>query len=572
MLTESFIYSTLSSEKSAVPAVIKDAGIHIHELQPISATRASFKKSSTPPKCLAVSSSHVYAAQAEKAAVHVYNREKGNQETLIPFPEKIHSVVFAESDGGAGFLILGTEGGRVIVWEVCTGRQVTTQASHLQPVTCLSIDASSNFVLSGSADSNIHVWSLPNLLSFIQDSSIDQTESPHDTPVRTLSNHRAPITSLALGHSSPDTNIAISASEDNTCIVWSYTNGVPLLTYLLPHTPLCLTIEPADRGFCIGYSNGSIQGVDFYASKSLESPLGDASTQNAPRQLSPNDCHIAPDDSVGACQCLALSYDGSTLLSGHSDGKITAWDAYTGKYDATVSSISIPITNILMLPPSGFPNEHPPNLKLDAVIKPRYDHSLSDTTSTGGGNHTHGIPANYNFSAKFPTAILPSSSLSLSSAAESTAPQTTFATSLTHPSFPASILAAGLSELSTHSTTTTSYIPLPSSPDPQQSSTATELATLKAKLHAQTLQQKKLLAHLVDLTNANADLREKEEKMEARRREKKGERAREGERRREKVLQGKMKVGEVMMVDEDEDEDEDGGLSEKEAVDDSGSD
>ena len=36
----------------------------------------------------------------------------------MPFPEKIRSIVIAGESTGAGTLILGTEGGRVILWEV----------------------------------------------------------------------------------------------------------------------------------------------------------------------------------------------------------------------------------------------------------------------------------------------------------------------------------------------------------------------------------------------------------------------------------------------------------------------
>ena len=118
MLTESFIASVLSGEKSANSAVTKDVGIHLHDYQPIAALKTSFKKSSTPANCLAVSASHIFAAQAEKAVVHVYNRERGNQEAIVPFQERIHSVAFAGDPNGAGVLLLGTEGGRVNLWEV----------------------------------------------------------------------------------------------------------------------------------------------------------------------------------------------------------------------------------------------------------------------------------------------------------------------------------------------------------------------------------------------------------------------------------------------------------------------
>jgi hypothetical protein len=114
MLSEGFISSIRAQQKSANTAIAKDVGIYLHELNPSPTIKSSFKKSSTPVNALAVSSTHIFAAQADKAVVHVYSRERGNQEALISFPERIHCVTLV----GDGVLVLGTAEGRVILWEV----------------------------------------------------------------------------------------------------------------------------------------------------------------------------------------------------------------------------------------------------------------------------------------------------------------------------------------------------------------------------------------------------------------------------------------------------------------------
>ena len=118
MLTEAFIASTLSLEKKAQATTTKDVGIHFHEFQPIPSLKTSFRKSSTNGKCLAVNATHVFAAQADRSVVHVYSRERGNQEAVVPFQEKITCLALAGPYDGAGTLALGTEGGRLILWEV----------------------------------------------------------------------------------------------------------------------------------------------------------------------------------------------------------------------------------------------------------------------------------------------------------------------------------------------------------------------------------------------------------------------------------------------------------------------
>ena len=114
MLTEQFVAAISASTKPNT-GVTKDAGIFVHEFQPLVAQRHVFKKSATAPNGVAVTSSHIFAAQADKAIVHVYSREKGNQEALVPFPERIHSIALAAQDS---VLLLGTESGRILAWEV----------------------------------------------------------------------------------------------------------------------------------------------------------------------------------------------------------------------------------------------------------------------------------------------------------------------------------------------------------------------------------------------------------------------------------------------------------------------
>jgi pre-rRNA-processing protein IPI3 len=126
MLTESFVASIsgsdLSKGSSATVPTIKDASIFSFNLHPHLAQTQILKKSSTTQNALALSDSHVFAAQADRAVIQVYSREKGSQEATIPFPEKITVVAVAGECGE--YLVMGTESGRVMVWEVKTTAQV----------------------------------------------------------------------------------------------------------------------------------------------------------------------------------------------------------------------------------------------------------------------------------------------------------------------------------------------------------------------------------------------------------------------------------------------------------------
>ena len=296
------------------------------------------------------------------------------------------------------------------------------------------VDPASNFLLSGSTDSTIHVWSIPGLLSF---SASAANQNGHDvpfSPLRTLTNHRAAVTAIVMGHSFSHQNIAVSASKDNTCIVWDYVNGDALHTFLLPSSPLCLELDPADRAVYAGYEDGSVQFMDFYSQDGVTQPLHNPALQPTPTQPPPSDRWSATHHSASPTLCLRVSYDGTSVLSGHQDGKIHVWDIAAGKYDKRLADFAVPITNIVMLKPTGFHVTTKPAVKLNNVVKPRYESFLDGDHGVSGA----AVPPKYAFVAQF------TSTLPLPFSADAT----TFGQELHHPSFPTALLEESLAELS----------------------------------------------------------------------------------------------------------------------------
>ncbi|KAK4993050.1 Pre-rRNA-processing protein ipi3 [Elasticomyces elasticus] len=447
MLTENFIASisapTNANTNASSTATAKDAAIFLYELQPSSGPRSLFKKSATLQNGLAVSESHVFAAQEGKAVVHVYNREKGSQEATVPFLERICSVSSACDDT---VLVVGTEGGRVILWE-----------SHLQPITSLAVDPPSSFLLSGSEDGSIHVWSLPDLLSFSSSTSFPTStdDGGQRAPRHTLSTHHGAITALAVGHGYGAANIAVSASKDKSCIIWDYQNGSLLSTYLMSETPLCLALDPADRAFWTGYEDGSIQFVDLYSSQNRGQNGGIGrvnmlyveETATTPIQPLPNTrWHHSSSVDLGATLSIDTSYDRSILLTGHTSGNIGSWDVARGKFDKLIASTPLPgpVTNLKFLPVEDFPltsafrsSTRKSNITMQSVVKPQY--------AAFGINEGREdvVPGNYAVTAQ-PSTQLPATHFS---AAGADGEESAFEAALIHSTFPSSMLEAGIAEL-----------------------------------------------------------------------------------------------------------------------------
>jgi len=250
---------------------------------------------------------------------------------------------------------------------------------------------------------------------------------------------------LALGHSGSFCNIAISASKDGTCNVWDYQSNNLLRAVLLPAIPLCIALDPADRAFYVGYEDGSVQMVDFY-SESFDSgnirSINDKSQSAAPIQPQPRTRWYPPQGNpVEATLSIIVSYDGTKLITGHESGKIATWDIPRSRFATLLTSPSHPgpVTNLVPLPVTGFPEMETPSVTQHTVLKPRQGEF--DTRMSGDGR----IPANYSIAGQF-SSTLPFSTFSATEQHEVLS-STDFERALAHPSFPPDMMTEALAEL-----------------------------------------------------------------------------------------------------------------------------
>lgn len=208
----------------------------------------------------------------------------------------------------------------------------------MQAVSCVA--ATPYHVITGSDDSDIHVWSLSSLLE------LDST-AEHE-PDRSLPNHRAAITSLAVGQgANPDTSICISASKDKSCVVWNYLSGDVLRTLLFPSFPLCISLDPSSRALFVSCEDSSLYMVEFFSERPLLGPAAEDSSTVV--QVS-SPFGVMPSD-AGPASCLGVSYDGTLLITGHPKGQILKWDVADNRTPVELANLNAAVTNIAFISP-----------------------------------------------------------------------------------------------------------------------------------------------------------------------------------------------------------------------------
>ena len=191
-----------------------------------------------------------------------------------------------------------------------------------------------------------------------------------------------------------------------------------------------------------------------------------------------------------------------------------------------------PVTNLIFLPPTGFPGAPTPKFKIPTIVKPRHDAS---STSIGAAESTGTAPGNYTLNVQLTSQIrLPF----ISASSVLTADPSEFEVALTHPSFPSSLLDEGLAELASWSSQPTNgasasvsadYLSL--APAPQNGAMAqaqtdgsisesnheAQLQELRAQVASLQRVQKVTFKQLAELREERGWWVEKEERRERRR-------------------------------------------------------
>jgi pre-rRNA-processing protein IPI3 len=260
-----------------------------------------------------------------------------------------------------------------------------------------------------------------------------------------------------------------------------------------------VTLDPADRAFYVAYADGSLQTVDFYddVQKNVSTDvLRDASSSHRPVQPSAKTRFGADSQKLGGALSLSLSWDGTTLVSGHASGKVVAWDIAKSNFISMLANLPGPVSNLQFLEPTGFPDAPVRNFKIQTVVKPK-----QDAGSAGGGNGL--IPPGYTLNMQLTGRLR----TGRASATETMlGNKSAFEEALTHPSFPTSMLEESLAELSSWSApnkgnapSTSDFMALDHGDNAPSESQQAELKELKSQVASLQRIQKVTFSQLSDL-------------------------------------------------------------------------
>lgn len=249
-------------------------------------------------------------------------------------------VTFSISND-VNWAIGGTSQGKIYLWQISSGNLMLVHAAHYQKITAITFVMHDTFFLTGSEDSRLCLWKLSDIVDLY-------AKKEEIRPLKTWNNHSLAITDIVCGFGTSNFARVFTSSLDSTVNIWDLSTQTLLTTFVFPKPITCLVIDSAERIFYAGTNQGEIYSVNLYGSsnenfsESFQEAIG--GSEKIVQSVKDESTIFKGHES--AVSCLALSFDGSLLITGSQDKNVFVWDVATHQIIQTFNKQNGSITSI----------------------------------------------------------------------------------------------------------------------------------------------------------------------------------------------------------------------------------
>ena len=237
------------------------------------------------------------ASAAEDRTIRLWEVSTGrNLTTLEGHGGAVRSVAFAP-DGAS--LASGADDHAIRLWDVSTGRSIATLAGHKGAVRSVSFSPDGASLVSGSEDETVRLW---------------------DVAARAQ-------TGALEGHASWVRSVASAGTWDGKVNLWDLASGSAAVLDGHTRSVRAVSFSPDGTMLASGLSSGLIELWDILTASRLAVLAGHAQEVRA----------------------VSFSPDGATLASGSYDQSIKLWDVATGTHRANLEGHADRVTSVIFL-------------------------------------------------------------------------------------------------------------------------------------------------------------------------------------------------------------------------------
>ncbi|KAL9881648.1 WD repeat-containing protein 18 [Glossina fuscipes fuscipes] len=298
-------------------------------------------------------SQYVLAANLSKPLLHVWPINAQEQLSTVRFvmPGTVTALALSPDDC---YLVAGIQE-ILYIWHKATGRMKSILTKHYQTVTCIRFTDDSSHFASGGKDGTILVWNLTRAVSRSFDNENTQ-------PLYSFNDHGLPVTDIHIGAGGMRCYM-YTVSLDRSSKIYDLSDGSLLLNVVFNEGLQSLTVNGFETQVFVGSNAGSIFQVH---------------TDSIPRvkeyHKEEENKTFSGHSTTSIVNCLALSLDGQTLVSGASDGQILVWNipsrqlVRTLTHKGAITNLCLKLMNTMIFNP-----EHKQPLEFRANLKRMMD-------------------------------------------------------------------------------------------------------------------------------------------------------------------------------------------------------
>jgi len=244
---------------------------------------------------LGSSSSHVFAANSQKALWFVWGWGERRPKYRGTLPEKMSAMTFTAD---AALCFGGARSGSIYVWLTSTGKLLRCWPAHCREVTQLAVSQDQSFLVSGSSDATVHLYSLADIFA---------DRSPK--PLHSWAGHSLPVTSVAFLPGTGLQQAVATASLDQSVRLWDVGTGQPLQTRNYSSPVNCISVGAGGSTILCACKNGELRSFNPSSAPGQEDGMMTGHT-----------------GSVSSC---SLNIDGSFAVSSSEVDCVRIWELRT---------------------------------------------------------------------------------------------------------------------------------------------------------------------------------------------------------------------------------------------------
>src|SRR3989338_8377195 len=277
--------------------------------------------------------SFLAASPAGRSGVSTWllQREQAHSKSITA--EKVSAVTLS-SDGG--LCCAGSVSGKIYVWLVASGALLKVLDAHFKRVSVLRFTDDDSLLVSGGDDSIVNLWKTSHFGLFSSPHPSGAAEQPV-APWRVLSSHSLPITGLFVCPGGVGARL-LPCSGDHTCKLWDLASGRALASMGFPRALTCWAMALPETAVFVGGSDAEIRCVSLLQ-RPTESSLQFSSETGA----------LSYRGHTRAITALALSVDGTLLVSASVDASVKVWDVSSRRILRSFDRHLSPVTNLHLL-------------------------------------------------------------------------------------------------------------------------------------------------------------------------------------------------------------------------------